>query len=151
MIALCLALSLASPQFQMPAPDGPVFLAQADTRAVAAPAETPTEADVPGLVKLLAQAVKDKDWQLVVALIVMLLVASGNFILIKLNVLGEERRKAALPWIAAVSATLVLFASTLIAGGGWWSAAIAGLVTGAAATGLWELVFKHVTKMLSKS
>jgi glucose-6-phosphate-specific signal transduction histidine kinase len=131
--------------------DGPVYLAQADAApGVVAPPETPTEQDVPGLVKLLAQAVKDKDWELVIAFVLMLLVAIGNFILIKLDVLGEERRKLALPWIASISATLVLSASTLIAGGGWWQAILAGLVTGAAATGLWELIFKHVVKLFAK-
>jgi glucose-6-phosphate-specific signal transduction histidine kinase len=139
-LALCSVLS--SPPVYALAP-----VTQAD---VAAPAETPTEADVPGLVTLLAQAVKDRDWSLVVALVIMLLVAVGNFVLIKLNILGDERRKLALPWLAAISGTLVLSASTLIAGGSWWQAVIAGLVTGAAATGLWELVFRHVLAAAKK-
>jgi len=150
MLSLILCSALAAPMFQPVVQDGPVFLAQADAVNVAAPAETPTEADVPGLVQALAQAVKDKDWALVVAFAIMLIVAIGNFILIKMGVLTEEARKAALPWIASISATLVLSASTLIAGGSWWQAIVAGLVTGAAATGLWELVFKHVSKALAK-
>lgn len=151
MLALVALLSLAAPQFQMPVPDGPVFIAQAGEVNVAAPAETPTEADVPGLVQTLAQAVKDKDWALVVAMIIMLIVAIGNFILVKMDILTEEARKLALPWIAVTSACLVTFASTLISGGGWWNAVLYGLLVGPAAVGLWELVLKHVVKLFAKN
>lgn len=140
--ALVLCSALSAPPVYALAP-----VAQAE---VVAPAETPTEADVPGLVQALAQAVKDRDWALVVAFAILLLVALANFVLIKMGVLRDEVRKAALPWIASISATLVLSASTLIAGGSWWQAILAGLVTGAAATGLWELVFKHVGAALAK-
>lgn len=151
MLTVVCLLSLAAPPAPQPLVlDGPVFLAQAGEANAAAPAETPTEADVPGLVQALAQAVRDKDWALVVAFALMLIVALGNFILLKFGILSEENRKLALPWIASISATLVLSASTLIAGGDWWQAILAGLVTGAAATGLWELIFKHVVKLFQK-
>jgi len=139
-LLLCSALS--SPAAYALAP-----VAQAD---VAAPAETPTIEDAGGLVVQIIQAAKDKNWQLLVAMIVMLIVALANFVLIKLDILTEEARKIALPWISAASGCLVVFASTLLAGGSWWTAILAGFVTGAAAVGLWELVFKHVKNALAK-
>jgi len=139
-LALCSALSAPSVA-QPPVPDGPVYLAQADV-AVAAPAETPTEADVPGLVTLLAQAVRDKDWALVVAFSIMLLVAGWNWFLIKVNIFGEAKRKIILPWSACATACLVMFAGKLIAGGDWGAAAMYGFFTGAAAIGVWEVVIQ---------
>lgn len=151
MLTLCLLTALAAPPVMQPiVPDGPVYLAQADTPAVAAPAETPTEADVPGLFAALAQAIRDKDWKLAVAFAVLLLVALANFILIKMNVLGDEKRKLALPWIAAATGCLVTFAAKLIAGGEWITAAIDGFGVGTSAIGLWELLIKHIVALLSK-
>lgn len=146
MLTLCLLTALAAPP-TVPFTHGLVL---AEAPAVVAPAETPTEADVPGLVQALAQAVRDKDWALVVAFAVMLLVALGNFALIKIGILSEENRKLALPWMAAISACLVTFASTLIAGGGWFNAVLYGFALGAGAVGLWEMVLKHVVALLSK-
>ncbi|MFH1834205.1 MAG: hypothetical protein ABH877_04200 [bacterium] len=142
LLVAALALSMHAAPPSLPAD---LVVAQAETADM-----TPTLDDAPGLITTMVQAVKDKNWQLVVAMAIMLLVVLANALLIKLNILGDEVRKIALPWIAAGTGCLVIFASTLIAGGSWWSAALAGLVTGAAATGLWELVFRHVKKAVEK-
>lgn len=118
-----------------------VYLAQADV---------PPLEEAPSLIAELVQAVRDKDWQAVTALAIMLLVLLANTVLLKFGLLADEARKVALPWIAAGSGCLLVFSATLIGGGSWWQAAIAGFITGAAATGLWELVGKHVRKALKK-
>jgi hypothetical protein len=115
---------------------------------VSAPAETPTIEDAPGLVSNIIQAAREKNWQLMVALIVMLLVALANGLVLKF--VDEDWRKKLLPWFAVGTSCLVLFASTLIAGGSWWSAILAGFVTGAAAVGLWELIGKALAGALAK-
>ncbi len=111
---------------------------------------TPTLEDVPGLISVLVQSVKDKNYQLMVAMIVLLLVLAVNTLLLKFKILSDKARKLALPWIAAGTACLMVFASTLLAGGDWGTALLTGFATGAAATGLWELVFRHVKKALAK-
>jgi hypothetical protein len=147
--ALCSALS-APTGMQPIVPGGPVYLAQADTApAVAVPAETPTEEDVAGLTKLLIQAIQDKDWRLAVAFAIMLLVALGNYAVLKLGILPDDTRKKVLPWAAVATGTLVPFASSLIAGKGWVFAALAalsGFSVGLTAIGGWELILKPIVE-----
>lgn len=147
MITAAFALTLFASQ--------PAFASVAAPELVVAVAEipagediTPTIEDAPGLVSTLVQAVKDKNWQLVVAMAIMLLVVLVNTILLRFGVLTDEMRKKALPWLSAATGCLVLTASTLLAGGSWLDAILAGLVTGSAAIGLWELVFKRLIKPL---
>lgn len=141
-----LALAIASGVGVKAIAVGPmVYLGQAET-----PSDIPELKEAPGLVSELIQAIKDKNWQMVVALAILLLVMLVNYVLFKLNLLTDEVRKAALPWIAAVSGCLLLFSSTLIAGGSWLEATIAGFATGAVAVGLWEMVIKRILKALKK-
>jgi hypothetical protein len=149
-LALCSALA-APPVMQPIVPDGPVYLAQAGTDNPALPAETPTIEDAGGLVSLLIKAFQDKDWRLVVALIILLVVALGNFVLFKLDVLPPETRKAALPWIAVAIGTLVPFATALIAGKDWLTAgaaALSGFGVALSAIGGWELLLKPIVARL---
>lgn len=48
------------------------------------------------------------------------------------------------PWIAAVLGVLTTTFAAAAAGAAWSSAVVGGLVTGAAASGLWSLVGKHL-------
>ena len=60
--------------------------------------------------------------------------------------MGISFPKAAKPWVAAVAGVLAAIATTVITTGDWLSAVLNGLVTGAAATGLWELIGKRFLK-----
>lgn len=151
MLSLCFPLLLAAISTPTPtiAPQVPQFVIGQTAPEEEAPA-APTLQEVPGLVTDLVQAIRDKNWTLMVALIVMLLVLAVDTVLFKFGVLSDKARKMALPWIAAGTGCLVTFSSTLIAGGGWWAAILSGFVLGTAAGGLWSLVGKHVKKLIAK-
>ncbi len=154
MLSLCFPLLLMTalvPASTIAIPLAPlVVVAQLAPEAASADAapEVPGLEEAPGIVMKLIQAIQDKDWKLMVALIIMLLLVIANSIVMKF--LPDDKRKIALPWIAVGTSCLLFSASVLIAGGSWWDAILAGFVTGAAATGLWELVGRHIKKLIAK-
>lgn len=90
--------------------------------------------------KMLVDAARGGQWNLVVALALMLLVyAAERF------GLTEKVPDAYIPWIAAASATLGYVAAALMVEGAPLGEALAeGFVTGAAAVGLGEMVLKKL-------
>ena len=66
------------------------------------------------------------------------------FLLTKVKFIDNLLPAKAKPWIAAVAGILAAVATTVITTGNWLTAVLAGLTTGAAATGLWELIGKRV-------
>lgn len=107
-------------------------------KPVAAKPEPQSNAEAVKVLAEVYQAVKGGNWGLAAALIVMLLVyAARAFFLPKLN-------PAALPLVTQVLAVAGGIASALAAGAPLLSTVLTGLFVGAAASGLWEQVFKHV-------
>lgn len=94
-------------------------------------------------VGVLIQAAKDGNWPLFAGIIVMLIV----FVLDKLVGLKEKVGKKAMPWVAAVLGIVGTMGVSLTdASMTWWWALIQGLLAGATAVGLWELLGKHFAK-----
>ena len=98
----------------------------------------PTTEEVVGLITALVAAAKGGQWALVAAFGLMVAIwALKTFF-------WKALPPKAMPWVAAVAGVLLSFAATLQGGASWFQAAVAGLVTGAAASGLWSLVGKHL-------
>ena len=141
MLTLCLLSALAAPPTFAPA-----LVAQTEDA-------TPTMEDAGGLMATMVQSFKDKNWPLAfgsLALLLALIVGAINGFLFKFTVVSDETRKAALPWLAAAGGCLSAFGLALIGGLGWLNALVAGLVTSAAAAGLWELIGKQIKKATAK-
>jgi hypothetical protein len=116
--------------------------ASADVKAdVAAPTtpETPAVDENPGeYVEKIIDAYSNKDWGILAGLSIMLLIwIVKRFVWTSLPV-------SALPWVSIGLGVLVAVATALMAGQLWWKAILNGLTTGAAASGLWSAVGKHV-------
>jgi uncharacterized membrane protein len=112
-------------------------LAFAQDAAPAAP-----EADISEFVQMMITAAKGGEWSLFVAALIMVLV----FLTTKVKFIDNLIPNKAKPWIAAVAGILAAVATTVITTGNWLTAVLAGLTTGAAATGLWELIGKRFLK-----
>lgn len=102
------------------------------------PAATPDpEKDLGGFMVLLLDAFKNKNWGVFAGLVIMLLVwITRKFI--------PKMPTSALPWVSAGMGIVASVATDLIAGGTWYVAIFNGLLLGAAASGMWSLVGKHV-------
>lgn len=101
-----------------------------------------TDEEVGETVGLLKKAFNSGTWPVVVGLVIMLLVwAVRRFALKTIS----ERWKKATPWVAAGLGLLSCVGISLSVGTMlWWRALIDGLVSGLLASGLWELIGKHV-------
>lgn len=87
-------------------------------------------------VNLIVQAIKEENWMLLVGLILTLLVlVLDKWINIKQWV-GEK----GLPWVAASLGIVTHIGLALSTGTGWLTAIITGLLSGASAVGLWNLL-----------
>lgn len=129
--------------------------ADATPKLVAPPtaAAAPTNEDASGLVSAMVQAFEDGNFPLAfgtLALLLSLLVGAINGFLLRGTAVSDETRKKVLPWLVAAGGCLTAFGLALIAGVGWFNSIAAGLVTSAAATGLWELVIKTAINSLKK-
>ncbi len=108
-----------------------------DAAPAAADATKPDE-NIGGLVEEMISAYNGKDWSILAGLSIMLLIwIIKRFIWTSLPV-------SVLPWLAAGLGVLAAVATALTLGQLWWKAILNGLTTGAAASGLWSLVGKHV-------
>ena len=96
------------------------------------------------LIPALIAAAKGGEWSVFVALVIMVLV----FLATKVQFIDNVLPKAAKPWVAVIAGVLSAIAATVYTTGDWVQAILGGLVTGAAASGLWELIGK---KFLKKS
>lgn len=101
-----------------------------------------TDEEAMALAKLLIEAVKSKNWPLAAGILVMLaLYAAERF--------GKVRQKVGKklwPWVGAGFGIAASIAAGLMAGVDVMDAVVQGFIAGAAATGLWEMVGKHVLK-----
>jgi hypothetical protein len=94
-------------------------------------------------VSVLIEAAKSGNWPLFAGILLMLLV----FVLDKLVDLKAKVGKKAMPWVAAGLGIVGTMGVTLTDGSiTWWWGLIQGLLAGASAVGLWELVGKHALK-----
>lgn len=93
-------------------------------------------------IQMMITAAKGEEWSIFVAALIMVLV----FLATKIKFVDNLLPKAARPWVAAVAGVLAAVATTVITTGDWLKAVLSGLVTGTAATGLWELVGKKLLK-----
>jgi len=91
---------------------------------------------------MMIAAAKGGEWSLFVAALIMVLV----FLLTKVKFIDNLLPSASKPWIAAVAGILAAVATTVITTGNWLTAVLAGFTTGAAASGLWELIGKRILK-----
>lgn len=123
--------AVAEPAAAAPAADAP-----AD--AVEPPDVPDIGEDVGGFIDELVNAFNAKDWGILAGLIIMALI----WILKKF--VWKALPLAALPWVSAGAGVAVAVATGLAAGLIWWKAILNGLTVGAAASGLWSLVGKHV-------
>lgn len=88
---------------------------------------------------LMAQAIEDKNWALLIGLILSLLVSFANRFGLKDKVGGK-----ALPWVTSGVAVAGAIGAALVGGLPIMEAASQGLLAGVAAIGGWEMVLKHV-------
>ena len=101
--------------------------------------------DVVTVVQAIISAGKNGQWGLLVGLCLMLLV----FLMTKFNFMGatllSKMPSASIPWVAAGLGIVGSIAAELIAGQLVWYLAVPnGLMIGAGAVGLWEMIGKHV-------
>lgn len=98
--------------------------------------------ELTGFIEMMINAAKGGEWSIFVAALIMVLV----FLATKIQFIDNILPKEAKPWVAAVAGVLAAVATTVITTGDWLTAILSGLVTGAAATGLWELIGKRFLK-----
>lgn len=98
--------------------------------------------DLGEMIKVLAEAAKGGKWSIVVSVGIMLLV----FLATKIKFIGDLLPSSWKPWIAVSAGVLSSIAATGFATGNWITAVLNGLVTGAAASGFWDLVGKKLLK-----
>lgn len=104
------------------------------------PKQPETTEEAKETVNLIVKAFQMGAWPIGVGLIIMLLVWVANRFGLKEKV-GEKW----VPWIAAGLGILSTVGIALATGSlVWWQALIQGFLSGASATGFWELVFKHI-------
>lgn len=106
--------------------------------------------DVVAVVQAIIDAGKNGQWSLLVGGILMLLI----FLMTQFKFMGatamSKLPKAAIPWVAAGVGILGSVAAELIAGELVWYLAVPnGIMIGAGAVGLWELIGKHIKNKAS--
>lgn len=138
----------AAPVAAVAAPAAPAAVAAPAPVTTAAPAAAPAtatepvvapdpEKDLGGFMSLMIDSFKNKNWGVFAGLLIMLLVwVTRKFI--------PKMPTNYLPWVSAAMGIVVSVATDLIAGGTWYYAIFNGLLIGAAASGMWSLVGKHV-------
>ena len=100
--------------------------------------EVDTES-VSEVASLLVKAVQDKNWALVLGLVLSLLVSLANKFGLK-----DKVGSKALPWVTTGVAVAGAVGAALISGVALTEALSQGLVAGVAAIGGWEMVLKHI-------
>ena len=104
-------------------------------------------------VRLITDAFKSKKYGPAFSLLIMLLLASANFIMLRLD---KSIQKEWFPTLAIISGVLMAIAMNLagVAAGAslrdWLVTIISGAAQGAAAVGLWELLGKKILNRFLK-
>lgn len=87
---------------------------------------------------LLVEAIRSEQWLVVAGLATTLIVLVAR----KTGLLAQIPKKY-VPWVATAVAILSAFATSLISGVSLTTALTQGIIVGTAATGFWEMLFKH--------
>lgn len=102
--------------------------------------------DLGDMISQIIAAAQGGEWSVFAALIIMILV----YLATRVKFISDLLPKAAIPWVAASAGMLAAVASIAFTEGDWLKAILGGLVTGAAASGLWELIGRQISKKASK-
>jgi len=96
------------------------------------------------IITTLIDAATQGQWVVVAGAAVMVLVAVIQW---GAKTFAKRIPAKAMPWVSAAAGTLSgVGLGLLTAKIAWWQAALGGLVAGAAASGLWSLVGKHLLR-----
>jgi len=93
-------------------------------------------------VGVLIEAARNGNWVFFSGLLIMLII----WILDKVVDLKKRIPAGAVPWVAATFGIIASIAAQLTTGIPWGQALLQGFTGGVTAVGLWELIFKHVSK-----
>jgi len=113
-----------------------------DSGALAPDKAPETVEEVAELVTFLTNAAKEGHWLLFFGALLTLLV----WFLEKVLRIKERAGKSALPWVGAALGVVSLGGLAILQGLSPWSAIAQGLLAGASAVGLWEMIGKHIGK-----
>ena len=91
-------------------------------------------------VSILVQLFKEGKWGMAIGLLLSLL------LMIFRKFFKKMVPEKALPWVAVGVGIIGCIATNLISGVVWWTAILQGITAGAAATGMWQLIFKRMDK-----
>jgi len=154
MPAACFALSLLTAPLSAAAPaaDPPVAPIAVDSSTggdqdMSPQPKVPEASEVVPLVVAAVAALQRKDFVLLTSLAVMLLVFALDMLWLRRQ--PDDKRKRLLPWTSVVFGVLLQFAAALAAHRSWLDALNMAFVTGAAASGLWDLVGKQIIGRLA--
>lgn len=116
--------------------------AKEETKAVEGPVEgTQVEVEIPPapeMAQTVVQAIKSKNWAVVIGGVLMLFVFIINTFVIK------KLPKAYVPWVTAAAGIATYVSLNMYAGMPWDEAIAQGFTAGASAVGLWEMLGKRV-------
>lgn len=119
-----------------------------ETPATSAPMEEPKNiGEAIEDVGLLVEAAKNGNWVLFAGILILLLI----FLLDKVVKLKERVPSKAIPWVAAALGIVASIGAQLTTSIPWGQALVQGLLSGAVAVGLWELVFQHLKTKATES
>mgnify|MGYP006995586283 CR=1 FL=1 len=146
-IAIVLAIPATGLTTQIPTPAPAVAVPEAASPSKAATVtdgiDAPkTDAEAAALVKLLIDAAKSKNWPLFAGLFVMLFL----YVAERFGKLRQRVGSKLWPWFGAGIGIAASIAAGLVANIPWQEACLQGFIAGAAATGLWEMLGKHILK-----
>lgn len=118
-------------------------IAFAQTEVVAAGVDT---GSVDSLTNLLIEAVRSEQWLVVAGVATTLIV----LVIRRVGLLSQVPVKY-MPWVATGVAVVSSFGTSLISGVNPVNALTQGILIGTAASGFWEMIFKHVSLTALKS
>lgn len=118
-------------------------IAFAQTEVVAAGVDTES---VDALTNLLVEAVRSEQWLVVAGVATTLIV----LVIRRFGFLSQVPVKY-MPWVATGVAIASSVGTSLISGVSLLSAVTQGILVGTAASGFWEMIFKHVSLTALKS
>lgn len=88
-------------------------------------------------VEEIVSAVHNKEWGVVIGLVLM-------FVVYMIGFFWQALPSAWLPWVSVFLGVITTSAIDLAAGHPWWRSVLSGFTTGSSATGFWELIGKKL-------